>query len=94
MNHFSKIQIELLQKAIKLLKNGQEMVYSTCSILERENEHIINQVLKEINIEIVPIDIKKYQGIPFLPSKIEGTICVCPNEYYEGFFVAKLRKIK
>ena len=33
-------------------------------------------------------------GIPLLPTTIEGTICVCPNELYEGFFVAKLRKIK
>ena len=27
-----------------------------------------------------------------LPVEIEGTVCVCPTELYEGFFVAKLRK--
>ena len=33
-----KTQKELLQKAIKVLKKGGEMVYSTCSILKQENE--------------------------------------------------------
>ena len=33
----SKIQYRLLKKAIKLLKSGHEMVYSTCSILKEEN---------------------------------------------------------
>ena len=31
-----KIQCELLKKAIQVLKPGQEMVYSTCSILQEE----------------------------------------------------------
>ena len=43
-------------------------------------------------IEILPIDEKEFKDIPLLPVKIQGTICVCPNELYEGFFVAKLRK--
>ena len=34
----SKVQFDLLKKAIKLLKKGNEMVYSTCSILSCENE--------------------------------------------------------
>jgi len=29
---------------------------------------------------------------PLLPTKLEGVMCVCPDEWYEGFFVAKLRK--
>ena len=37
----AKIQLALLRKAIKVLKKNQEMVYSTCSILSKENEEII-----------------------------------------------------
>ena len=32
------------------------------------------------------------EELPMLPVRIPGTICVCPNEFYEGFFIAKLRK--
>ncbi len=86
------LQTNLIKKAIKLLKPGKEMVYSTCSILSCENEDIISNILKEGKADIVPIKIKGIEQVPLLPSKIEGTLCVCPNEYYEGFFVAKIRK--
>ena len=33
-------------------------------------------------------------GIPVIPTTIEGTLCVCPTELYEGFYVAKLKRIK
>ena len=42
-------------------------------------------------MEIIPIKIDRI--IPTLPTKIKGTLCVCPNEEYEGFFVAKLKKL-
>lgn len=90
----TKTQFELLKKAIKVLKPGREMVYSTCSILECENEEIINRILKNHQCEIVPIEFKWIEEIPLLPNKIKGTICVKPTEFYEGFFVAKIRKIK
>lgn len=88
----TKIQIELLKKAVNMLKTNKEIVYSTCSILECENEGVLNSILSENKIEIVPIQFKGMESIPKLPVKIPGTICVCPNELYEGFFIAKLRK--
>lgn len=88
-----KSQNELLRKAIKILKKGQVMVYSTCSILQEENENIIENVLKTKKVEIVDIDFKGIEDLPKLPTKIKGTLCVMPNEEYEGFFVAKLKKL-
>lgn len=90
----TKSQLELLRKAIKILKPGKEMVYSTCSILKQENEEIISKILAETNTEIVPIKLENMAELPQLPVNIKGTICVCPDEYYEGFFIAKIRKIK
>ncbi len=88
-----KSQEILLKKAIRLLKRGKEMVYSTCSILSYENEDIIYKILKQNKVEIVPITYKWIDQLPLLPTKIKGTICVYPNELYEGFFIAKIRKI-
>lgn len=88
----SKTQYELLKKAVTVLKKGHEMVYSTCSILKEENEDNINKILKNKNLEIVPIDEKIFEEIPQLSVRVEGTVCIMPNELYEGFFIAKLRK--
>ena len=88
----SKTQKTLLSKAIKLLKPGHEMVYSTCSILDCENEDVVASVIKNGNIEIVPINFEGLEELPILPTKISGTLCVKPTELYEGFFVAKIRK--
>ena len=88
-----KSQNELLKKAIKLLKKGKEMVYSTCSILQEENENIIEKALKTNKVEIVNIDFKGIEELPKLPTKIKGALCVAPTNEYEGFFVAKLKKL-
>ncbi len=87
-----KSQTALLKKALRILKQGSEMVYSTCSILSCENEDIVNKTIKEANAQIVPIEFNGINELPLLPTKIKGTICVCPTELYEGFFVAKIRK--
>ena len=88
----SKTQKTLLKKAINLLKPGHEMVYSTCSILSCENEDVIESILKDRKAEIIPIFFEGIKSLPVLPTKISGTLCVCPTELYEGFFVAKIRK--
>lgn len=100
LSHFSpalvqkavKAQRALLKKACTLLKKGQEMVYSTCSILPEENETQVQAVLDSGQMELLPIVFDGMETLPLLPSRLAGTLCVCPDEQYEGFFVAKLRK--
>lgn len=86
----SKVQEELLTKALTILKPTGEMVYSTCSILKEENEEIVKKVLKKFKAQIIPINVP--QNIPVLPTTIDGALCVCPAKYYEGFFVVKILK--
>ena len=88
-----KSQKDLLKKAIKILKPGHELVYSTCSILKQENENIIKEIIEKGQAEVMSINEEKLKDIPKLKSNIDGALTVCPNEYYEGFFVAKLRKL-
>ena len=85
----SETQFELLKKALMILKPGKTMIYSTCSIVSIENEDVVSKVMKQFNCEIVPINV---EGIELLPTKIEGTMVVCPNELYEGFYIAKIKK--
>ena len=88
-----KSQRELLNKAIRILKKGSTMVYSTCSILEDENENIIREILETKKVELEEINFKGIEELPRLPEKIKGTLLVMPSEEYEGFFVAKLKKL-
>ena len=87
-----KTQEKLLRKALVLLKPGHEMIYSTCSILAQENEGLLKRVLPSAQGEVVPLDAAAFPGMPLLPTGMPGTLCICPDEYYEGFFVAKIRK--
>ena len=86
------LQAALLKKAIKLLKPGGEMVYSTCSVLSSENEEILEKMLSDKNIDVIPIQFSGMDELPMLPAKIPGTLSIYPNSYYEGFFIARIKK--
>ena len=88
----SKTQEILLKKALKILKPGGEIIYSTCSILQTENEQILEKLLKNTNAKLVPV--KLSEEILCLPSKIKEVAVIAPNEMFEGFFVAKIVKQK
>lgn len=90
INKSKKTQERLLRKALKILKPGGEMVYSTCSILIKENEEVIEKVLKEFKASLVPVNLDS--KIKCLPSKFKEVAVVAPNEFFEGFFVAKIKK--
>jgi 16S rRNA C967 or C1407 C5-methylase (RsmB/RsmF family) len=49
-------------------------------------------ILEDKSLSIIPITELDTNDIPLLPSTIEGVITVCPTEYFEGFFVAKIKK--
>jgi 16S rRNA C967 or C1407 C5-methylase (RsmB/RsmF family) len=85
-------QLALLKKALTLLKRGKSMVYSTCSIFKEENEEVVKAALKGTNCVIEPLSPDQFLGAQFLPTTLNGTLCVCPDEYYEGFFLAKIKK--
>lgn len=89
LSYCLKIQQELLLKAFSLLKEGGELVYSTCSVLKEENEEQILNLKKRVNFKIMP-------GLPFSAKnfrKEEGMTTILPDENFEGFFVAKLKKL-
>ena len=73
-----KVQEELLTKALKILKSGKEMVYSTCSILKEENENILNKSLVEKDIEQISYyNNEEKQTL----NKIFERMILCTNNY-------------
>ena len=89
----TKIQKLILKNCSAYLKEGGELVYSTCSILKKENEDIIYDFLeKEHDFIIEPIKIDKRNAFSNYCEKV-GSIKVLPNENMDGFFICKLKKI-
>ncbi len=88
----SKAQRALLKKALTLLKPGGTLVYSTCSVLAKENEEALNDALKAArgSYKVKPIQLSDADNLPSLSSSIEGCLTLCPTDLYEGFFVAKI----
>ena len=86
-----QIQYKILKNASKYLKVGGELVYSTCTIIKRENEDVINRFLKENeNFELSEI---KLQGK--LQRENKGYITLYPNiDGTDGFFISKIKRIK
>lgn len=84
-------QTALIDKALEILKPSGTLVYSTCSILPRENEDIVCAALaKHPECELVPLSLAA--EVPTLPCSLAGALTVCPSSLYEGFFVAKILK--
>ena len=94
-----KKQAALLAKALEIVKPGGVVLYSTCSVLKRENEDIVSAALKKAAkkgryiIDALDTDTLAQQGVPLLPSTIEGAVTVCPTELYEGFFMCRIARM-
>ena len=78
--------------ATALAKRGYDVAvnYVSNEAAAQENEQAVAEALKGGRVELVPCAAP--EGVPTLPTNLPGTLCVAPDEVYEGFFVAKLRK--
>jgi 16S rRNA (cytosine1407-C5)-methyltransferase len=98
--HLTDIQMRLLVSAIKMCKVGGEIVYSTCTLTPEENELIINKLLENYPLDIVPVNIPirhhngftEYMGEKLDP-RLSDAVRIFPWEAdSDGFFVVKLKK--
>ncbi len=96
----SRLQKELLSSAIKSVKAGGIIVYSTCSIAPEENELVVQWALDNFPVEVEKIEIPGERGLTeFGGIKVDERLKLAKRYYphrnrCSGFFVAKLRVVK
>ena len=88
-------QKQLISKAFKLLKKDGILTYSTCSILKQENDEVIKYLLENNhNAEIIHLNLSDFNELPIIKNSVPGTLTIMPNELYEGFYIAQIKKTK
>lgn len=85
----AETQKELILLAYSMLKEGGEMIYSTCSYSYEEDEEIIQYLLDNTNAKL--IDIPHFKGE--YRSNLIQTVHLLPHHFNgEGHFIAKIKK--
>ncbi len=88
-------QKNLLNVGLDILKPNGELVYSTCSQEEEENEKVISYILENRDdIELVDLReyLEKIKGVNISEGGIKGTLRINPPD--EPFFIGKFRKLE
>lgn len=88
LEELKKIQFSILENCSHYVKAGGQLCYSTCSLLEEENDGVVGAFLaahsefESVHAECVLPHCKTKYGLQFLPDTAYGA----------GFYVAKMRR--
>ncbi len=90
VQELAKLQLDILNSAAKVVKVGGILVYSTCTILNKENiENVTRFLQKNPNFEVQKVEITSNVNGSF--DKVGGLNIF--DEFLDGFYMVKLKKI-
>ncbi len=103
VKNLARLQHWLLRSALSATKVGGVIIYATCTLSLEENEEVIQWLLEKENGAVVVEEIQ-LANIPWidgivtygnhkLDPSISKTKRLVPTDLFEGFYIAKLRKI-
>ena len=104
IKEMARKQRRLLFSAVHCLRPGGVLVYSTCTFAPEENEAVLDKTLRRfgdaLRLESLALDLDNTQpalthwrGKPF-KHDLSPARRLLPTPTMEGFFVAKIRKLK
>ncbi|WP_336160739.1 16S rRNA (cytosine(967)-C(5))-methyltransferase RsmB [Fusobacterium polymorphum] len=91
IEELAKLQLEILNSAADILKDGGELIYSTCTITDKENTNNIKKFLeerKEFKIEKLYIP----ENVLGDYDKLGGFCINYKEEIMDNFYIIKLKK--
>ena len=89
MKDLPTLQLQILTNQAHFVKKGGTLMYSTCTLVQAENEGVVETFLKNnTDFYLEPLE------LPDDFSKNEtGMLALVPGEYdTDGFFIARLRR--
>ena len=89
MAELPQLQLAILTNQAHYVKKGGVLLYSTCTLLKRENEEVVEAFLNE-NREFT---LEKLSLPKNFPENNTGMLTLVPGEYdTDGFFISRLRR--
>ena len=89
MQELPALQLSILNNQARYVKKGGLLMYSTCTLVRRENEGVVEKFLKQnpdFYTEILPLPNN-------FPKNDTGMLALVPGEYdTDGFFICRLRR--
>ena len=89
MERLPELQFKILCKQAQYVKPGGVVIYSTCTLVRRENEGVVEAFLRhhpDFELEPLPLPAN-------FPKNTTGMIALVPGEYdTDGFFICRLRR--
>lgn len=89
MAELPELQLRILKNQARYVKPGGVLIYSTCTLLRRENEAVVEAFLEDnqdFYTETLPLP-------DVFPKNESGMLALVTGEYdTDGFFIARLRR--
>lgn len=89
MQELPALQLSILNNQARYVKKGGLLMYSTCTLVRRENEGVVEKFLKQnpdFQTEILHLPDN-------FPKNDTGMLALVPGEYdTDGFFICRLRR--
>ena len=89
MAELPALQLQILTNQARYVKPGGTLLYSTCTILRRENEDVVKAFLEtHPDFETEPLDLPEE-----FPENTSGMLTLIPGQHdTDGFFICRLRR--
>lgn len=89
MKELPALQLQILQAQAEQVRPGGVLIYSTCTLVRRENEGVVEKFLKADP----DFQLEKLTLPDVFPENERGMLTLVPGEYEtDGFFIAKMRR--
>ena len=89
MERLPEVQLKILCKQAEYVKPGGVLMYSTCTLVRRENEGVVESFLRHYpDFYLEPLDLPDN-----FPKNETGMLTLVPGEYdTDGFFICRMRR--
>ena len=93
------LQLEILLKAASFVSDKGRLVYSTCSLLEEENESVVKQFeqtsegFEPWKFDISNTNNRDREESDEVSNNMQHTITLLPSDESDGFFIARWKRV-